>query len=280
MRLALLTALTMIAFAANSVLTRAAIEGGHLDPASFATLRVLAGAAMLGGILLLRGGALPLWRRNRIPGALSLAAYMVGFTLAYLTLDAGLGALILFGVVQITMFAHGAFFGVSPSPRQIVGASVAFAGLLLVLWPGPGGTADPLGAAMMVLAGIGWAVYSIIGRKASDPLAATGANFLLCLPCMLVLLVGAEVDGSWTGVLLALICGALTSGMGYTLWYHVLPQMASATAAIVQLSVPVIAIIGGALLLGETVPGIVVVAAILVIGGIGWAVTDKARARP
>lgn len=279
MRLAVLTAVTMVAFAANSVLTRAAIEGDHMDPASFATLRVAAGAAVLGAIIMLRGRSLPLWRRNRLPGAISLVAYMIGFSLAYLTLDAGLGALILFGVVQITMFAHSAFSGINPSQRQLIGAAIAFAGLLLALWPGPGGQADPIGAVLMVVAGLGWAAYSIVGRKASDPLAATGANFILCLPFMVLLLFGADLHGSATGVVLALICGALTSGMGYTLWYHVLPQMASATAAVVQLSVPVIAIAGGAIFLGETISAIVALAAVLVIGGIAWAVTDKANRR-
>lgn len=278
MRLALLTALTMIAFAANSVLTRAAIDGGYMDPASFATLRVLAGAAILSLIILVRGGALPLWRRNRLPGAISLVTYMIGFSLAYMTLDAGLGALILFGVVQITMFAHGARTGTRPSMRQMAGAAIAFTGLAIALWPGPGGMTDPLGAALMVLAGLGWAAYSIIGRRATDPLAANAANFVLCFPCMLVLLLAVDIQGSGTGVLLALVCGALTSGMGYSLWYHVLPQMASATGAIVQLSVPVIAILGGAVFLGEAVTGIVMIAAVLVVGGIGWAVTDRGQA--
>jgi drug/metabolite transporter (DMT)-like permease len=216
-----------------------------------------------------------LLRRNRISGAVSLAVYMIGFSLAYLTLDAGLGALILFGVVQITMFAHGALRSAAPSVRQVTGAGIAFAGLLLALWPGPGGTADPVGAALMVLAGIGWAAYTTVGRRAADPLAATSANFLLCLPIVAILLVGTGLTFSLQGVALGILCGGLTSGMGYALWYRVLPHFDGATAAIVQLSVPVIAILGGVLLLGEPLGLLLVASAALVVGGIAWAVTGQ-----
>ncbi|QFT57468.1 O-acetylserine/cysteine export protein [Sulfitobacter sp. THAF37] len=281
MRLALFTALTMIAFAANSVLTRAAIDGGHIDPSGFALVRVLSGAVVLGMVMTLRGGALPLLRRNRLPGAFSLAAYMIGFSLAYLTLDAGLGALILFGVVQITMFAHGALRGAAPGARQIIGAAVAFAGLLIALWPGAGGNNDPVGAALMVIAGLGWAAYTILGRGAVDPLAATAANFLLCLPILLVMLVSAGLYFSATGLALGMVCGGVTSGLGYALWYSVLPRLEQTTAAIVQLSVPVIAIIAGALLLGEAVDALLLLAAILVLGGIGWAISgNRTRTGP
>lgn len=275
MRLILLTTLTMCAFAANSVLTRAAVDGGHMTPMDFAVLRVAAGAAMLGGIALWRGVSLDLFSRARLPGAISLMAYMIGFSLAYLTLDAGLGALILFGVTQITMFAYGAFTGQPPTGRQLSGAGVAFAGLVLVLWPGADGTTDPLGAALMVLAGLGWGVYSIAGRAAADPLAATGASFVLCLPVLALTLLAGGIDGDAQGILLAVVCGAVTSGLGYALWYNVLRQMSGAVAAVVQLSVPVLAIIAGAILLGEAVTQVVVLAATLVVGGIGWAVTAK-----
>jgi drug/metabolite transporter (DMT)-like permease len=275
MRLILLTILTMCAFAANSVLTRAAIDGGHLGPAAFAIVRVGAGAAMLGGIALWRGVSLPLLHRGRFVGAASLTAYMVGFSIAYLTLDAGLGALILFGVTQITMFAHAAISGAPPNGRQMVGATAAFGGLVLVLWPGAGSVTDPLGAALMVLAGIGWAAYTITGRGADDPLAATGASFILCLPAVAILLGARGFEGDCWGFTLAVICGAVTSGLGYALWYNVLRQMRGTTAAVVQLSVPVIAIIAGAALLGEVVQPVVVLAAMLVVGGIGWAVTAK-----
>ncbi|MDF1728742.1 MAG: DMT family transporter [Sulfitobacter sp.] len=273
MRLALLTALTMIAFAANSILTRMAVDGGHIDPSGFAILRVLSGAVVLCMVMTLRGGGLPVLRVRRLGGAFSLAAYMIGFSLAYLTLDAGLGALILFGVVQITMFVQGALKDRAPSRRQMGGAVVAFAGLVIALYPAPGNGADLAGALLMVMAGLGWAFYTILGRKARDPLAATTANFLLCLPILLVLLVGTGLQFSVTGAALAILSGGLTSGLGYALWYRVLPQLQQATAAIVQLSVPLIAILGGALLLGEPVTPLLMLSAALVIGGVAWAVT-------
>ena len=275
MRLALLTCLTMIAFAANSVLTRAAIDGGHIDPAGFALVRVLSGAVVLGIVMALRGGSLPLLRRKRLPGAMSLSVYMIGFSLAYLTLDAGLGALILFGVVQIAMFAHAALTGASPTARQLTGAACAFAGLLLALWPGAGAQADPAGAVLMVCAGLGWAAYTILGRGSADPLAATSANFMLCLPVLLILLAAAGLRFSTQGVALGVLCGGLTSGLGYALWYAVVPRLGQARAAIVQLSVPIIAIAAGVLLLGEPVTPALALATLLVIGGIGWAVSAR-----
>ncbi len=275
MRLILLTMLTMCAFAANSLLTRAAVEGGHIGPGAFAILRVAAGATILGGIALWRGASLPLFRRVRLLGAVSLTAYMVGFSLAYLTLDAGLGALILFGVTQITMFGHAAVTGQAPTVRQMIGAGIAFGGLVLVLWPTAGSTTDPIGAALMCLAGLGWAAYTIAGRGAADPLATTGANFILCLPLLALLLFRSGLEADVQGIILAVVCGAVTSGLGYALWYSVLTQMRGTTAAVVQLSVPVIAILAGAVLLGEVVPPIVMIAAALVVGGIGWSVTAK-----
>lgn len=275
MRLILLTLLTMSAFAANSLLTRAAVEGGHIDPGTFAVLRVASGAGMLGAIALWRGATFSIFRTERAIGAVSLTAYMVGFSLAYLTLDAGLGALILFGVTQIAMFTYGALFGQAASTRQITGAIIAFGGLTLVLWPSGESVVDPLGAALMCLAGLGWAAYTIAGRGATDPLGATGANFILCLPLVAVLLFQSSLDADATGIVLAVICGAVTSALGYALWYSVLVNMKSSTAAVVQLSVPVIAILAGAMLLGEAVTPVIMIAATMVLGGIGWSVTAK-----
>ncbi|WP_299865450.1 DMT family transporter [uncultured Roseobacter sp.] len=275
MRLFLLTSLTMIAFAANSVLTRMAVDGGHIDPNSFAIIRVLGGVVVLCAITTLKGGKLQLLQRGRVAGAISLAAYMAGFSLAYLTLDAGLGALILFGVVQISMFAHAAMTGAHPNSRQLFGAGIAFLGLLLALWPGPGGQSDVIGAAFMIVAGLGWAVYTISGRGAANPLAATTANFILCLPIVTMALVGFAAQTTATGWGLAILCGGVTSGLGYALWYSVLPQLPQNLAPVVQLSVPVIALIGGAILLGEPVTMIVAIAAVMVICGIALAITSR-----
>lgn len=275
MRLIFLTLLTMCAFAANSLLTRAAVDAGHIGPGAFAVLRVASGAFILGAIAFWRSVSLPMFQPSRIVGAVSLTAYMVGFSLAYLTLDAGLGALILFGVTQITMFSHSAVTRGAPTLRQMVGASVAFCGLAVVLWPTDGSTTDPTGAALMCLAGVGWAVYTIAGRGAADPLATTAANFILCLPLLALLLFQSGLEASFTGVLLAVICGAVTSGLGYALWYSILIKMEGTTAAVVQLSVPVIAILAGAVVLGESVTPTVVAAAVLVLGGIAWSVTAR-----
>ncbi len=275
MRLVFLTTVTMIAFAANSVLTRLAVEGGHMDPNSFAILRVLAGAATLGLILRARQGQLVLHRRSRVIGAVSLATYMAGFSLAYLTLDAGLGALILFGVVQISMFGYATVTAARPSARQLFGASIAFLGLMLALWPGTGGQSDLAGAAFMTLAGLGWAAYTISGRAEADPLAATTANFTLCLPIVAVVLVAFASMTSPIGWALAVLCGGVTSGLGYAMWYSVLPQLPPNLAPIVQLSVPIIALVSGALLLGEAVTPMVALAAALVICGIALAITSR-----
>jgi len=275
MKFIFLTSLTMTAFAANSILTRAAVDGGHIDPSGFAIIRVLAGAVVLGMLMTLRGGALPLLQPKRMWGALSLTAYMIGFSLAYLTLDAGLGALILFGVTQITMFAYGAMRATAPTRRQLWGAGIAFIGLLIVLWPGSGSQTDITGASLMVVAGVGWAIYSLLGRGGKDPLAETAASFIMCLPLLLILLAGTGLTFGVTGMMLAIVCGGLTSGLGYALWYSILPHFDSSTAAIVQLSVPIIAIVAGAVLLGEPLTVTVMLSAVLVVGGIGWAVSEQ-----
>lgn len=274
MRLFLLTALTMCAFAANSILNRLAVESGAGDPAGFAVVRVLAGAAVLAALVLLRNGVIPVLSRRRFAGAGSLSVYMIGFSLAYLTLDAGLGALILFGVVQITMFAVGAVTGAAPSLRQVLGALIALGGLSFVLWPAGALQVDPAGASLMTAAGIGWAVYSIAGRSEPDALSGTAANFVVALPLTGLALL--SLGGAWqmtsAGYGLAVLSGGVTSGMGYALWYRVLPQLAPAVAAIVQLSVPIIAIVAGVVLLGEVASLRLLVGAGLVLGGIALAV--------
>lgn len=271
MRLFLLTTLTMIAFAANSVLNRAAVQAGDADPAGFAVLRVAAGALVLALLLRARGGTFDLAAPRRWLGAGALAVYMIGFSLAYLGLDAGVGALILFGTVQITLFAQSAVFGTRPSPVQIAGTLVAFGGLMLALWPDPGASGSAVAAGCMVAAGLGWAAYTLAGRGARDPVAASAAHFVLCVPLVLLLVPFADLHLSAWGAVLAIASGALTSGLGYALWYAVLPGLPGARAAVVQLSVPVIALGLGAALLGEAVTVRAGLAAVLVLGGIALA---------
>ncbi|EEE38627.1 permease, DMT superfamily [Rhodobacteraceae bacterium KLH11] len=204
---------------------------------------------------------------------------MIGFSTAYVSLDAGLGALILFGVVQITMFATAAVTGSSPTGRQILGTVVALAGLAYVLWPSGALRVNLTGAALMVAAGVGWAAYSLVGRSEPDALAGTAANFVIALPvtAFSLLVLGGTWQMTATGYLLAALSGAVTSGLGYALWYRVLPQLAPVVAAVVQLSVPVIAILAGVILLGEVISVQLIIGALLVLGGIALAVIRRSR---
>ncbi|MGR3760019.1 DMT family transporter [Roseobacteraceae bacterium NS-SX3] len=279
MRLTLLIALTMCAFAANSLLNRAAVGEGHIDAMSFAQIRLLAGAGVLAALCRLRGLPLRQERRMSLLGSASLTIYMIGFSLAYQSLDAGIGALILFGAVQIAMFGWGAATGGRVTTGQVLGAAVAFAGLAYVVWPAGTLQVPPAGAALMAAAGLGWAAYSLAGRQAREPLQATAVNFLwssaMTLPVLLALGGGLVTV---PGAVLAAVSGTLTSGLGYALWYRVLPQISAPVAATVQLSVPVIAILAGAALLGEAVGLRLALGAAAVLGGIALVIRAAPRA--
>ena len=275
MRIALLTILTMIAFAANSVLNRLALLDGSIDPASFGAIRLLAGAVTLCVLAALTGsGGIRVHGNWRCAAA--LFTYIFGFSFAYIALDAGLGALILFGMVQITMFAGGLWAGERPPTQRWAGAVIAFAGLCWLLWPGRALQVSLVHAGFMVLAGIGWGIYSLLGRQASDPLRATAANFAFATPfaVLLALAVASDQLGAVTagGILLAIVSGAVTSGLGYALWYSVLPQLAPSVAAVAQLTVPVIAMGGGLVFLAEPIDWAFVLPAILVLGGVAVSV--------
>ncbi|WP_103258636.1 DMT family transporter [Tabrizicola aquatica] len=270
MRLFLLTALTMLAFAANSVLNRWAVGSGHIGAVEFALIRLVAGAVVLLALVLWqRGGWAWPGRRGRLAGVLGLSAYLMGFSLAYRGLDAGTGALVLFGAVQVTMFAGALAAREVVPPRRWAGSMVALGGLALIAAPG---AVALLPLALMVVAGVGWGVYSLAGRGATDPLAATAWNFLLSVPLALPLFLVADLaPPDTTGLVLALVSGAVTSGLGYALWYAVLPRLGAARAAVAQLTVPVIAALGGAVLLAE-LPGLRFwLASALVLGGVALA---------
>ncbi len=273
MRLAALTALVMTAFAANSILNRMAVGPGLIGATDFALIRAVAGAVTLGALVLLRRSSLPLLSMRRVPGALGLAVYLVGFSVAYLAIDAGIGALILFGGVQLTMFAGAVFAGEEMARRRWIGAGLAMAGLAWLVWP-VGAVALPVFATLaMLAAALGWGIYSLVGRRATDPLAETAANFVLAAPlCAAVLLAwsGPGTDLTLQGVVLAIISGAVTSGLGYALWYAVLPRLEASVSGLVQLSVPVIAMAGGVLLLGEAVTPRMLGAALVTLGGIAY----------
>lgn len=274
----LLTALAMVFFAANSVLGRWALADGEAGPAAFALLRLLSGAICLGLLVRARGGTLTGgWRP-----ALALLGYVVFFTYAYLALPAGLGALILFVMVQMTMLGAGLLSGERPSVRMSAGAAVALAGLVALLAPGQ--VSAPLWAALtMAAAGICWGVYSVFGRSAGDPTRATAGNFARASLLAVILLappvlLGEEVGFSQKGFWLAVISGAVTSGLGYAIWYRALPGLSAIGAGTAQLSVPAIAALGGALLLGEALSSFELVMGLIILGGVALATLPKRKA--
>ena len=280
MQLFLLTVLTMCAFAANSVLNRLAVGAGLSDPLVFAVIRLAAGAVTLAVLIglrrALRGGLVWPDRRGRAVGALSLLVYLFGFSLAYVVLDAGVGALILFGSVQITMFAGALWAREAVPPRRWAGAVLAFAGLVWLMAPG-GAVGSALHAGLMALAGIGWGIYSLAGRGQPDALAATGWNFVLALPLGAAALVWAAPMATAQGIWLAVLSGAVSSGLGYALWYTVLPRLGAARAAVAQLTVPVIALLAGVILLDEAVGLRVALAAAVVLAGVALAAWPARR---
>ena len=272
----ILTAL--IAFAANSVLNRAALIGEGTDPAAFMGLRMLSGTVMLVVIVSLRGKTRQLVAAGSWVSAGALLLYAVAFSFAYLKLDSGLGALILFGGVQITMFAGSVLAGQSPGLWRWVGSILGLAGLAIMFQPG-GAAPDPFSVLMMLMAAFGWGVYSLRGQGAGDPLNATASNFLRAAPlaAAIWLLYGTGI--SWAGAALAVASGALASGLGYTVWYAVLPRIDASLAAIAQLTVPLIALGGGILFLGEALTLTFVLASTLILGGVVLAVLIPAQSR-
>ncbi|MBF9059202.1 EamA family transporter [Rhodobacterales bacterium HKCCSP123] len=275
MKLVALTALVMVAFAANSVLNRAAVGAGEIGALDFALVRAVAGAAVLVLLIRLRHGSVPLLQPRRILGGAMLTTYLAGFSVAYVAMDAGLGALILFGGVQVTMFAGALMLGERLPVRRWAGAGLALAGLAWLVWPGGEAATPPWAVAAMGAAAAGWGVYSLIGRGSADPLGDTGAAFVWAtVAAFLAVLVrtgGATVnDASLAGLVLAVISGGVTSGLGYALWYTVLPRIGASVAGLVQLSVPVIAALGGVNLLSEAPSLRMLGAGALVIGGIAW----------
>lgn len=273
----LLTALAMVAFAANSVLCRLALGDGHIDAASFTAIRVISGALLLAGFVIYRD-------RGRVTrdadwrAALALFSYMVFFSFAYLSLGAGTGALILFGAVQLTMFIVALRSGETFSPVAWLGLLVAFTGLIYLVLPGITAP-EPLGALLMMIAGISWGAYSLLGRSAPDPTRATAWNFLLCVPLVIVV-VGVfanQLQVSVYGVVLAIASGMAASGLGYVTWYAALQGLAATSAATVQLSVPVIAAIAGVLLLAEEPTLRLVIASITTLGGVALVLSQRMK---
>jgi drug/metabolite transporter (DMT)-like permease len=270
----LLTAVAMIAFAANSLLARAALGHGAIDAVGFTSIRLVTGAIALGLLVASRGG--PRTRPGSWPSALALLAYALAFSLAYLRLGAATGALILFAAVQGSMLLIGIARGDHPTLREWLGLGIAFAAFVYLLLPGLD-RPDPVGSLLMVISGGSWGIYTLRGRGKSNPLAETAGNFVrAALPC-LPLLAWAAWRGHATaeGLLLATVSGVVTSGLGYAVWYRALPRLKTTQAATVQLTVPLIATAGGLLLLGEALPLRLALSGVALLGGVALAILSR-----
>jgi drug/metabolite transporter (DMT)-like permease len=275
MRTIWLTFIAMMAFAANSLLCRAALGEGLIDAASFTTIRAVSGAVTL---LLI---VLPNWRTKQTTpaswrSALMLFIYMAFFSFAYLSLSAGTGALLLFGAVQLTMFTAALRGGEPFSILSWCGLVLAVVGIIYLVLPGVTAP-DPLGAALMVIAGIAWGLYSLTGKGVGNPLQATANNFLLAVPLAILVSVFfiGQLQISVRGLLLALVSGSVTSGLGYAIWFAALKGLKATRAATVQLSVPAIAAAGGVLVLAEPITLRLVLASAATLGGIAIVLKQK-----
>lgn len=274
------TFFALLAFASNSILCRLALASSRIDPASFTTVRVASGAAMLALIAAARRRRSLEARPSRAgwTSAVFLFIYAIAFSCSYVTLGAGTGALILFGCVQATMLFAALRGGERPRAIEWTGLATALAGLVYLVLPGLSAP-SPVGASLMAAAGVAWGVYSLRGRGSKDPLADTARNFLRAVPFALAtsLALFSRRHAGVDGVALAAVSGALSSGIGYVIWYAALRGLSAARAATVQLSVPVIAALGGIVFLSEQLTTRLVTAAVMILGGVG--VTLAARRR-
>ena len=274
----LLTAFALIAFAANSILCRMALGNGAIDPASFSTVRLVSGAVVLWLIV----KASPNVKADKHSGswwsASMLFLYAVAFSFAYVSLNAGMGALILFGSVQATMITAGIIKGERPHILTWCGLLIALAGLVYLVLPGLEAPSFS-GAALMTIAGFAWGVYSLRGLGVTNPVSVTADNFLRSVPLTVVvsLILLSALQLSLKGVLLACLSGGLTSGIGYVVWYAALRHLAATRAAMLQLLVPIIAALGGVLMLAEQITLRLVLAGILIMSGVGLTLVFRNR---
>ena len=267
-----LVLLTMLAFSGNALLTRAALASYNMDPELVLLLRVSAGAITLLLICYLKKYSLKILSNLHLKTAVALSLYLVSFSYAFTGLETGIGVLIQFGVVQLVMFASSFLSDQKVPKNKTIGAIIAFTGLIYLLWPSGDFTINLTSSVLMAIAGMAWGIYSVLGKKAASAIAATTASFLISTPiCLIfVLLLPYNPDFSWsnTGALLAIASGSVTSGIGYALWYYVLPKIPSTNAAVSQLSVPLIAAGGGMIFMQELITLKFVLSCVLVLGGI------------
>ena len=279
LRVALLTLVTLIAFAANSLLCRMALAPSLIDPVAFTVIRLGSGVAVLLPLSAALSEPRPDGKRaGSWRSGLALFVYAMAFSLAYVSLETGMGALLLFGSVQLTMIGVGLWQGERPSRGEWTGLAVAMAGLVYLVLPGISAP-DPLGAALMFASGVAWGIYSLRGRGRVAPIAASAGNFSRALPFAAVALAIGWSSPHVTprGIALAVASGAITSGVGYVIWYIALRDLSATRAAIVQLAVPVIAAVGGVIVLAEEPTLRLAVASLLILGGVGAAILARGR---
>ncbi|MEX2516147.1 MAG: DMT family transporter [Gammaproteobacteria bacterium] len=277
MRIIVLTSLAMTAFAGNSLLCRAALIHTSIDAASFTTIRLISGAVVLWLVVQMRHGT-PAGAGNWLSAG-ALFVYAAGFSFAYISLPAATGALLLFAAVQAAMISYGIWAGERLLKLQLLGLLLAFGGLIGLLLPGL--SAPPLyGSVLMLGAGIAWGIYSLRGKGADDPTRVTTGNFLRAVPITvamsLFMLSGSSLDTA--GFWYAVASGTLASGIGYAIWYTVLPALKATNAATIQLSVPIIAALGGVIILGEPVTLRLALASVAILGGIALVILEKRHA--
>lgn len=278
MQTVLMTVLALVAFAANSVLCRLALAGNEIEPASFTIVRLLSGAMTLLAIVAMQSksvkSAIPELRHTITQhgswyGALALFTYAVAFSYAYVSLDTATGALILFGSVQVSMLAKSVLTGTKLNGLEWLGMVLACAGLAYLLLP-QANTPALFGFILMLLSGVAWAAYTILGQKAGEALLATTSNFIRTIPFVLVLILVMAYEQNWTdyGLWLAISSGAITSGVGYAIWYKAIKNLTVIQSGVVQLLVPIIAAVGGVVFAAEQLSQELVIASILTLGGI------------
>jgi drug/metabolite transporter (DMT)-like permease len=274
----LFTVLALTAFAANSILCRLALGEHSIDAASFTVIRLVSGVIALWLIVALRRGGAPVSQQGGWRAAFLLFLYAAAFSFAYLTLDAGVGALILFGTVQFTMILVSLYRGERLSPLEWAGVLLAFSGFVYLVSPGLSAPSFS-GFILMTVAGVGWGGYTLLGRASSQPLLDTTANFTRALPFAIVLapLILYQADVAKSGVVLAILSGAAASGVGYAIWYRALTGLSTTQAAVFQLLVPVIAALGGVIFLGEIVSLRFALAGLLILGGIALVIVGRSR---
>ena len=268
-RVVVLTGLALMAFAANSVLCRLALGTGSIDAASFTVARLLSGSLTLVVVLLLRSERSLIPKYGSWMSSWMLFIYAISFSYAYITLETGTGALILFGAVQITMILTAVLTGTQLKSSEWIGVGVAFGGFVYLVMPGVS-TPSLLGFSLMLISGIAWGIYTLRGRGSERPLLDTAHNFMRTVPLLVILFLSTrfQMNYSTQGLIYAVLSGALASGVGYSIWYAALKHLSASQAAVLQLLVPVIAAMGGVLFVGERITPRLIVSALMVLGGI------------